>query len=181
MKQDSIVFQRQQPLYIDYLENPQNAWITDGAIVKGKDLDDPFHTTVFVNKEMKTPFRIGVHKAVGGLHDAPNPGDMLCATLAACYESTMRMIASNLGIQLSFTKVKVTADVDVRGTLRMDKTVPVGFQEMNVCVQVQSNNTAQKMMETLCQATEKSCVIYQTLKQGISIQIHTDILQEVEV
>lgn len=37
---------------------------------------------------------VGVHRAVGGLHDAPTPGDLLCAALAACQDSTFRMIAN---------------------------------------------------------------------------------------
>ena len=51
---------------------------------------------------------VGVHRAVGGLHDAPTPGDLLCAALAACQDSTFRMIANLMNIELEDLTVDVT-------------------------------------------------------------------------
>jgi uncharacterized OsmC-like protein len=68
--------------------------------------------------------------AVGGPHDAPTPGDMLCAALAACQDSSIRMVANLYSIELKFLQVCVEADVDVRGTLAVDENVPVVFQSM---------------------------------------------------
>ncbi|WP_051416430.1 hypothetical protein [Asinibacterium sp. OR53] len=79
MTDKSIVKERQQPLMSTYLENPGAAWITDVAIIEGKDLNDPLHTSVSINEELTLDFPIGVHRAVGGYHDFPNPGDLLCA------------------------------------------------------------------------------------------------------
>jgi hypothetical protein len=73
---------------------------------------------------------VGVHRAVGGPHDAPTPGDILCAALAACQDSTVRMVANLMGVELEFLEVEVTADADVRGALAIDMQVPVGFQSM---------------------------------------------------
>jgi uncharacterized OsmC-like protein len=53
---------------------------------------------------------------------------MLCAALAACLDSTIRIIADHLDVTLSSLEVGVTAEVDVRGTLLMDRKVPGGFQ-----------------------------------------------------
>lgn len=72
----------------------------------------------------------GIHRAVGGYHDAPNPGDILCAALASCLDSTIRIIADRLGITLTSLEVDVTAEVDVRGTLVVNRDIPVGFQAM---------------------------------------------------
>jgi uncharacterized OsmC-like protein len=71
---------------------------------------------------------LGIHHAVGGYHDAPNPGDLLCAALASCLDSTLRIIAARLGVRLVALEVDVTADVDVRGTLMLDRAVPVGLR-----------------------------------------------------
>ena len=62
---------------------------------------------------------VGVHRTIGGLHDAPTPGYILCAALAACQDSSVRMVANILGITLEYLEVEVTGDVDVRGTLAM--------------------------------------------------------------
>jgi uncharacterized OsmC-like protein len=67
----------------------------------------------------------GIDQSVGGLHDAPNPGELLCAALAACHDASMRMVADLLGIHLLDLGVEVTATLDVRGTLDLDRGVPV--------------------------------------------------------
>ena len=79
------------------------------------------------------------------------------------------MIANRLEIQLEHTKVTVEANLDVRGTLKFDTAVPVGFQKMNMDVELGSSNAGEKVIKTLFSAAVKSCVVYQTLKPGISI------------
>jgi uncharacterized OsmC-like protein len=165
----SEVVKRQNQLKEVYNEDPRKAVIVDSAVVKGENLDDPFHSKVLMNDELNLPLKTGLHRAVGGDHDYSTPGDILCAALAACLESTIRMIADRLEIQLEHTMVSVGATLDVHGTLRLDDSVPVGFQKMNVEVELGSKNAGKKVLNTLFRAAVKSCVVYQTLKPAISI------------
>ena len=178
LKNQSPVSLRHTKLGKKYKANPSTAMITDKAEVVGTDFHDPFRTTVIMNKELNIPFRVGVHRAVGGDHDYPNPGDMLCATLASCLESTLRMIANRYSITLTKTKVCVSAKVDVRGTLRIDLATPVEFQSMHVDLEVEAKGLNKKVLHTLIQGAKKSCIIYQTLKKGtpiyLSINSNTD-------
>ena len=177
MKDESIVLERQQPLFGKYLQDPKTAWITDIATVEGVNLEDPFRTIVTINEEIQQPFKVGVHRALGGLHDAPNPGDILCAALAACFESTLRMVANRLHITLKKTKVEVKAHVDVRGTLMLDTEVPVGFQRMEIDLELLvDENTKERMIHTLVKATKHCCVVYQTVSKGTPIEVRTEIL-----
>lgn len=171
-KNNSVVYNRQMALAQKYHNDPALAQITDSSEVIGVNLQDPFRTLVSINEFMHVPFNIGIHKAVGGDHDFPNPGDLLCASLAACFESTLRMITNRLGIELTETKIKVTANVDVRGTLMLDTSVPVGFQSMHIDVVLIASNSNQKMLQTVIEASKRSCIIYQTLKQGIPISLN---------
>ena len=180
MKPYSIVRERQLPLTKTYLENPEKAMITDVAYVEGKDFDKPFHTQVIINNELQTPFGIGVHRALGGYHDLPNPGDLLCATLAACFESTLRMIAERIGVKLSHTFIKAEAHVDVRGTLMLDKTVPVQFQSIDLSVYIETVEETNKI-PLLLKATENSCVIFQTLRKALAIRIHQESANKIAV
>ena len=169
IKNKSEVFLRQEKLQERYATDPSLALITDRAEVIGKNLHDPFRTEVSINEEIKVPFKAGVHRAVGGDHDAPNPGDLLCASLAVCFESTLRMIAGRLGIELVATKVIVTALVDVRGTLMLDRSVPVAFQSMHLEADIDTGSLSSRVQETLIRATKRSCIIYRTLKAGTPI------------
>lgn len=178
MSNPSIVRENQQPLMETYVKHPEKAMITDVAIIKGEDLDDPFHTTVLINDELQTPFRVGVHRAVGGLHDYPNPGDLLCASLASCFETTMRLIANRLRLTLLHTRVKATADVDVRGTLMVDRETPVHFQSMTLDVELKVGEASEGMIGKLIKGTETCCIIFQTVKRGIPIAINVTLLND---
>lgn len=171
MYKQSIVEQRHLALKDSYKSNPGLALITDSAEVIGINLTDPFRTTVYINNEMKLPYVVGIHRAVGGDHDFPNPGDILCASLASCFETTIRMIANRLNIELLETRVKVSAKVDVRGTLMIDLSVPVGFQSMHVDIEIVARALNKNMLDTLMRAAEHSCVIFQTIKKGIPITV----------
>lgn len=175
---NSIIKERQQPLIASYLENPREAWITDMAIIEGKDLNDPLHTSVSINEELKVEFPIGVHRAVGGHHDFPNSGDILCAALASCFDTALRMIANRLQITLIKTRVIATANVDVRGTLMVDRDVPVGFQSMGLEIEITVSNSVQtELAEKLINASERSCIVLQTLLRGTPVNVNSRVLK----
>lgn len=166
------VRERQDPLRERYKVTPEEAAITDRARTTGGVGTDPFHGAVVPGSEdYGVEWAFGIHHAVGGDHDAPNPGDVLCAALAVCLDSTLRIIADRLGVTLTSLEVDVSADVDVRGTLLVDRTVPVGFQSMRCHVDVQAaEGTDPKLMQKLLAAAEHSCVVLQTLRSGVPVE-----------
>ena len=129
-KDKSEVVARHTKLKEIYDQDPDQAMIEDSTYVEGINLSDPFRSEVTVSHEIRSKVKTGLHRGVGGDHDFPNPGDMLCAALASCMEGTIRMIANRLELELKHTHVDVRAYVDVRGTLMFDRSVPVGFQKM---------------------------------------------------
>src|SRR4030042_3162777 len=132
MKNDSgNVRFRQDPLRKRYRESPEEAMITDRAITTGGTECDPVTGKVVPgSKAHGVVWSFGIHRAVGGDHDLPNPGDLLAAALATCLDSTIRLIADRLGVSLISLSVEVVAEVDVRGCLLVDRSIPVGFQKM---------------------------------------------------
>ena len=178
MTSKSIIKERQQPLIDSYIANPMSAWVTDMAIIEGKDLNDPLHTSVSINDELRVDFPIGVHRAVGGNHDFPNSGDMLCAALASCFDTALRMIADRLQISLIKTRIIATANVDVRGTLMVDKDVPVGFQSMGLEIEITVlNSIPTELADKLIKATERSCIVLQTLLRGTPVNVNSRIIK----
>ncbi|WP_334442515.1 OsmC family protein [Bradyrhizobium sp. AZCC 1610] len=112
----------------------------------------------------------GIHRAIGGDHDLQNPGDMLCAALAACLDSTLRMIAVRMGIALKTLAVEVRAFADVRGCLVVDRQVPVGFQRIDVDVLIEAEgNTDPAQISRLTSVAERCCVVLQTLRGDIAV------------
>ena len=159
------VYEAQKPLKAQYKKRPESATVVDHAKTSGEIASDPFNSRVEPMDGCGVSVSIGVHAALGGPHDAPTPGDMLCAALAACQDSAIRMVANLMGIELLELEVRVTATVDVRGTMAMDRTVPVGFQAMTCDVKMEvKEGTEAKKVEQLQVAAQKCCVVQQTLK-----------------
>jgi uncharacterized OsmC-like protein len=168
----TLVRARQDPLRARYREAPADAMITDrGRAVRGLETD-PFHGFVAPgSQDYGITWRFGLHSAVGGDHDGPNPGDLLCTALAACLDSTIRLIADRLRVTLASLEVDVTADVDVRGTLVVDRQVPVGFQRMRCRVDIEpAPGTDPTVLEKLLAGAEHSCVNLQTLRSGVPVE-----------
>lgn len=161
----STVERRQRPLIERYRQAPGEARIIDRARTWGGVGEDPFHGRVVAGPDGHgTEIAFGIHRAVGGDHDAPNPGDLLCAGLAACMDSTLRMIADRLGVRLAELEVEVTAHADVRGCLRVDRAVPVGFQRIRCETRLRpADGTEPALVARLRAAAEECCVVFQTL------------------
>ncbi|MCU7946508.1 MAG: OsmC family protein [Candidatus Thiodiazotropha sp. (ex Cardiolucina cf. quadrata)] len=162
----------QAPLRKKYTSDPKTAKIVDSAKTFFVAKDDPFHSSVEPMPGCGVVLPVGVHRALGGHHDAPTPGDILCAALSACQDSTIRMIANILGVELESLEVSVEADIDVRGTMMVDKQVPVGFQAMHCNVRLHvKQGTDPQLIERLKAAAEYSCVVLQTLRSPPPIEI----------
>ena len=166
------VRKRQQPLQDHYKQIPKDAMITDRAVTIGHELGDSWHGHIKPGSvDHGVEWKFGVHRAVGGYHDAPNPGDMLCAALAACLESTIRLIADRIHITLEKLQVEVTAKVDVRGTLVVERDVSVGFKSMKCNITIEAEDgTEPRQIHKLLKAAEYSCVNLQTLQAGVEIK-----------
>ena len=133
---------------------------------------DPLHSEVELGLGYGMKVPVGVHRALGGLHDFPNPGDILCSALAACADSTLRQIAGQLGVEITKLTITVAGDVDLRGTLCVSRETPVGFQQMNVRVDLElAPGTMPKLEAKLLAAAEHCCVVLQTLRNGVPVTV----------
>ena len=95
---------------------------------------------------------------------------LLAAALASCLDSTLRIIANRLDIKLIRLSVTATGEVDVRGTLMVSPDVPVGFQHFQLAVDIEAEpDTAPAMLKALLNAAEASCVVMQTLRNGVDV------------
>ncbi len=167
----NLMRDRQQPLVALYQEQPEAAWVVDSARTEWKS-DDPLHSSVWMGPADPIRVPIAVHRAVGGESDEAVPGDLLAAALASCFDSTCRVVANRLRIDIRHLAVTVRAEVDVRGTLLVSSTVPVAFQRMSVRYELElGEGTKPGQREMLVGLTEKCCVVFQTLKNALPVDV----------
>jgi len=173
-----IAKQRQDPLRERYRTAADEACIIDSAKTVTNGSEDPFHCTVAAGEGHGALWPVGIHRAVGGYHDLPNPGDILCAALASCLHSTLRIIADRLEIPIVNLEVSTGAEVDVRGTLLVDRNVPVGFQQIKCRIRLEpAADVPREKVKMLQVAAQHSCVVLQTLRNGVPVQTQFDDIQ----
>src|SRR5262245_52255472 len=107
----------------------------------------------------------GLHPATGGDGLAACSGDMLLEALAACAGVTLRAVATALGIDVRDGTVRAEGDLDFRGTLAVAKDAPVGFKQIRLHFQLDTD-AAPEQVATLIRLTERFCVVYQTLRSA---------------
>jgi uncharacterized OsmC-like protein len=105
----------------------------------------------------------GLHPATGGDGTLACSGDMLLQALVACAGVTMRSVATSRGIAVTGT-LRAEGDLDFRGTLGIDRAVPVGFTAIRLHFDLESDATADQL-DALIATTERYCVVFQTLVQ----------------
>ncbi|MFN7289582.1 MAG: OsmC family protein [Pirellula sp.] len=110
--------------------------------------------------------RAGLHIAAGGTGDDACSGEMLLEALVACAGVTFSAVATNMSLPIKSCEIVAKAKMDFRGTLGVDRAAPVGLTELELVFQIESDATPESI-DKLIQLTERYCVIYQTLKNGI--------------
>jgi uncharacterized OsmC-like protein len=146
---------RQAPLKESYRNDPGAAQITlraDGSLMDG------IACSVQTGKAIA---EAGLHPGTGGDEGLACSGDMLLQALVACAGVTMRSVATSMGLDVTGT-LRAEGDLDWRGTLAIDKETPVGFKDIRLFFDVQSDASDDELA-TLERLTERYCVVLQTL------------------
>ena len=114
----------------------------------------------------------GLHPATGGTGAELCSGDMLLEALVACAGVTLKAVATAMDIPLRAATVRAEGDVDFRGTLGVDKTVPVGFKIIRLTFELDTD-APQEKLDTLLKLTERYCVVFQTLNHRPEMSVAT--------
>jgi uncharacterized OsmC-like protein len=155
----------QAPLKDRYKSDPKTAYITLKA---NGTLDD---TNIACKVETGRALAVaGLHPATGGSGMELCSGDMLLEALVACAGVTLKAVATALDIPLKSGRVSAEGDLDFRGTLGVDKTAPVGFAQIRLRFDVDTD-VPQEKLDQLLKLTERYCVVYQTIKSGPPVEV----------
>ena len=155
----------QAPIKERYKADAKAGWITLKA--KGR-LDD---TNIACKVETGRALAVaGLHPATGGSGMELCSGDMLLEALVACTGVTLKAVSTALEIPLKSATVSAEGDLDFRGTLGVAKDAPVGFAQIRLRFDVDTE-APQDKLDQLLKLTERYCVVYQTLKNGPPVEV----------
>jgi len=95
---------------------------------------------------------------------------MLLEALVGCAGVTLRAVATALGIRLGEATIRAEGDLDFRGTLGVSKDVPVGFKQIRLNFDLDTD-AREEQLATLIRLTERYCVVFQTLRHPADITV----------
>jgi len=152
----------QAPLKEKYRVQPESAIITLKAEGKiGEGISCKVETARVV-------IEAGLHPATGGSGMLSCSGDMLLEALVACAGVTLQAVATAIGVEIKSGTVKAEGDLDFKGTLGVSKEAPVGFKTIRLEFNLDTDASGEQMA-AIKKLTERYCVVYQTLSNGVSI------------
>lgn len=155
----------QAPFKERYSGDPDSAVVTMRAsgTIDGGDLTCKLETG-------RALVEAGLHEAAGGNGLTACSGDMLLEALVACAGVTLKAVATALDIPLRGGTVRAEGDLDFRGTLAVTKEAPVGFRDIRLSFELDSD-ADEAQLATLMKLTERYCVVYQTIRNGPPVDI----------
>lgn len=116
------------------------------------------------------PVRAGLHETTGGDGTDACSGDMLLQALLACAGVTLRSVATAMSLDVRSAALTATATFDARGTLGVDRSVPVGTAGATV-VAVLDTDADDATLERLARTTERYCVVGQSLRDPVRFEV----------
>ena len=155
----------QAPIKERYKTDPKAAYVT----LRAKGTLDDSHIACKVETGRALAVA-GLHPATGGSGLELCSGDMLLEALVACAGVTLKAVATALAIPLKSGAVSAEGDLDFRGTLGVAKDVAVGFAQIRLSFNVETD-VEQEKLDQLLKLTERYCVVYQTIKSGPPVEV----------
>ena len=153
----------QAPLKEQYRNDPDSAIITLRASGKiGEGISCKVETG-------RAVVEAGLHPATGGNGMLACSGDMLLEALVACAGVTLNAVATAIEVDIKNGTVTAEGDLDFKGTLGVSKEVAVGFKSIRLQFSIETDAAPDKI-ESLLKLTERYCVVYQTLKNGVDLK-----------
>ena len=155
----------QAPIKDRYKSEPNAAYITLKA--KGTLDDGNIACKVETGRALAIA---GLHPATGGSGVELCSGDMLLEALVACAGVTLKAVATAIDVPLKSGAVSAEGDIDFRGTLGVTKEAPVGFAQIRLRFDLDTE-APQEKLDQLLKLTERYCVVYQTIRSGPPVEI----------
>jgi len=158
----------QSPLKEKYRDAPDRALITLRASGQvGQGISCKIETG-------KALVEAGLHPATGGNGLQACSGDMLLEALVACAGVTLRAVSTAIGVDVRGGTITAEGDLDFRGTLGVSKEAAVGFNNIRLFFDIDTDASPDQL-QTLLKLTERYCVVYQTLVGGVKVEatLHT--------
>ena len=105
-----------------------------------------------------------------GTDTGPNPAEYLLHALAACLTTSLVYVAAARKVPLTRVESSLEGDMDVRGALGLDDSVPNRFTDIRVTFTVEGDAPEEKLREVVERARQRSAV-YDMVTNGVPVSM----------
>jgi uncharacterized OsmC-like protein len=148
---------KQDPSLASFEFRATNRWINGGenrSRIKefyGAGSEDESRTEAF-------EFTNGEPPVLLGANEGANPVEFLLHALAGCVTTTTVLHAAARGIQIESLSTELVGTIDVQGLLALDDTVPVGYEQIRIKMDIKADCSDEELNELLAFAQDHSPV-----------------------
>jgi len=148
---------KQDPSLGNFEFRVTNQWINGGenrSRIKefyGAGCEDESRTDAF-------EFTNGEPPVLLGANEGANPVEFLLHALAGCMTTTTVLHAAARGIQIESLSTELVGTIDVQGLLALDDSVPVGYEQIQINMDIKADCSDEELDDLLAFAQDHSPV-----------------------
>jgi len=148
---------KQDPSLGNFEFRATNRWINGGenrSRIKefyGAGCEDESRTDAF-------EFTNGEPPVLLGANEGANPVEFLLHALAGCVTTTTVLHAAARGIQIESLSTELVGTIDVQGLLALDDSVPVGYKQIQIEMDIKADCSDEELDDLLAFAQDHSPV-----------------------
>jgi uncharacterized OsmC-like protein len=146
-----------------------NQWINGGenrSRIKefyGAGSEDESRTDAF-------EFTNGEPPVLLGANEGANPVEFLLHALAGCVTTTTVLHAAARGIQIERLSTELVGTIDVQGLLALDDAVPVGYEQIQIKMDIKANCSDEELDDLIAFAKDHSPV-FNTICRPVPVTV----------
>lgn len=103
-----------------------------------------------------------------GTNQYANPQEYLLAATSACLMVGYSTVAAVMGVTLSKLELEITGDIDLRGFLDIDASVPRGYEKLHYTVQLAGDGTREQF-EKMHEVVQRTSPNYYNIANPIRL------------
>ena len=108
-----------------------------------------------------------------GEDSAPNPQMVLQAAMNACMLNTFVAAASVMGVELRSVEFESRGDIDLRGFLGIDESIPAGYRRLDVTIRVEGDGTPEQY-DKMLELVRRQSPNYHTISNPVELRLEIE-------
>ena len=155
----------------DHPSAAQTTWCVTSRWRGGTRSDHHVDSCMLGGQKIKRDFKIQVDEPTEllGTNQYANPQEYLLAATNACMMVGFAAAAAMMGVRLSKLELELTGDIDLRGFLDIDRSVPPGYRRLYSRVKIAGDGTREQF-EKMHELVKRTSPNYYNMTQPVEIR-----------